>query len=63
MGQKKMQMAEHSRVLTLLQKGNSVISVARDIGVSKETIFLIKKVGRGITTQDDIEKEVGLWHI
>ena len=34
-----MQMAEHPRVLTLFQKGNSVIAVARDIGVSKEAIF------------------------
>ena len=38
-----MQMAEQSRVLTLLQKGDSVIAVARDIGVSREAIFLIKR--------------------
>ena len=43
MGQKKMQMAEHPRVLTLLQKENSVIAVVRDIGVSRETIFQLKR--------------------
>ena len=36
-------MAEHSHVLTLLQKGNSVIAVARDIGVSREAVFQLKR--------------------
>ena len=39
MGQKKMQMAEKSRALTLLEKGGSVITVARDIRVSREAIY------------------------
>ena len=39
-GTKKMQLAEHPRVLTLLQKGHSVIAVARDIGVSREAIWI-----------------------
>ena len=43
MGQKKMQMAEHPRVLTLLQKENTVIAVAKDIGVSREVIFQLKR--------------------
>ena len=34
MGQKKVQMAEHPRLLTLLQKEDYVIAVARDIDVS-----------------------------
>ena len=43
MGQKKMQIAKHPRVLTLSQKGNSVITVARDTGVSREAIFQFKR--------------------
>ena len=39
MGQKKLQMAEKSRALTLLEKGDSVIAVARDIEVSREAIY------------------------
>ena len=38
-------MVEHPRVLTLLPKGNSVIAVARDIGVSREAIFQLKRSG------------------
>ena len=34
-----MQIEEKVCVLTLLQKGDSVISVARDIGVSREAFF------------------------
>ena len=43
MGQKKMQMAENSRVLALLQMGDSVIAAARYIGVSREAIFQLKR--------------------
>ena len=43
MGQKKLQMKEKSRALTLLEKGESVIAVARDIGVSREAIYQLKK--------------------
>ena len=39
MGQKKLQMAKKSRALTLLEKGDSVIAVARDIEVSREAIY------------------------
>ena len=42
MGQKKMQMAEKSRALTLLEK-DSVIAVAKDVGVSREAIYQLKK--------------------
>ena len=38
-----MPLAEKVCVLTLLQKGDSVIIVARDIGVSKEPFFLLKR--------------------
>ena len=38
-----MQMAEHCRVLTMLQKEDSVSAVARDIGVSREAIFQLKR--------------------
>ena len=34
-----MKTAEKFRVLTLLQKGDSVIAVSRDIGVSREVFF------------------------
>ena len=36
-------MAGHPRVLMLLQKENSMIAVARDIGVSREAIFQLKR--------------------
>ena len=36
-------MAEKSRALTLLQEGDYVIAVARDIGISKEVIYQLKK--------------------
>ena len=35
-------MAEKVCVLTLLQKGDFVIAVARDIGVSREVFFQLK---------------------
>ena len=35
MGRKKLQMEENSRALTLLEKDESVIAVAIDIGVSR----------------------------
>ena len=38
-----MQMAKKVCVLPLLQKGDSVIAVARNIGVSREAFFLIKE--------------------
>ena len=37
-------MAEYPRVLTLLQKGNSVIAVAKDIGVSRKAVFQLKRL-------------------
>ena len=55
-GELKMQMAEKSRVLTFLKKGDSVIAAARDIGVSKEA----KKIGGVISTRDGTEKKVRL---
>ena len=39
MGPKKMQMEEKSRALTLLEKGDSVIILAKDIGVAQESIY------------------------
>ena len=42
MGQKKMQMAEKSRALTLLEK-DSVLAVAKDVGVSREAIYQLKR--------------------
>ena len=38
-----MQMTEKVCVLTLLQKGDSVIAVVRDIGISIETLFQLKR--------------------
>ena len=38
-----MQMAEKCRVLTLLQKGDSVIAVVRDTGVSRKAFFQLKR--------------------
>ena len=36
-------MEEKSRALTLLEKGESVIAVAKDIGVSREEIYQLKR--------------------
>ena len=60
MGQKKMQMAEKSRILTLLEKGDSVIAVARDIGVSREAIYQFKR-SAALLPLGGYQKEVGLW--
>ena len=58
-----MKMAEKFLVLTLLQKGDSdsVIAVAKDIGVSRDLIFSIIKVSCVVTTRGDTEEEVMLW--
>ena len=42
-GQKKMKMAEIFCVLTVLWKGDSVIAVARDIGISREAFFQLQR--------------------
>ena len=42
-GGKKLQMEEKSRALTLLEKGGSLIAAARDIGVSREAIYQLKR--------------------
>ena len=39
-----MQMAEKFRVLTLLQKGDYLIALARDIGVTREAFFQLKRL-------------------
>ena len=36
-------MAEKSRALTLLKKGDSMITVARDLVVSREAIYQLKR--------------------
>ena len=36
-------MTEHPGVLTLLQMGDSVIAVARDVWVSREAVFQLKR--------------------
>ena len=36
-------MAKHPRFFTLLQEGNSVIAVARDIRISRKAVFQIKR--------------------
>ena len=63
-----MQMAVHSRTLTLLQKGDSVVAVDRDIGVLTKAIFqlnrsaallprwMIPKRNLGWRTQEDLTK-------
>ena len=43
MGRKKMEIAENSGALTLLEKGDSVIAVARDFGISREAIYQLKR--------------------
>ena len=60
MGRKKIQMEEKSRALTLLEKRDSLIAVARDIGVSRGN-WSIKKVSGVIATRDGSEEEVRLW--
>lgn len=43
MGRKKLTMEEKSRALTLLEKGNSVFDVSRDLAVSRKTIYRLKR--------------------
>nr|CAH7716389.1 unnamed protein product [Callosobruchus chinensis] len=43
MGRKKLKMEGKSRALTLLEKGDTVSAVARDLGVSRETIYQLKR--------------------
>ena len=50
MGRKKLQMNEKSRALTLLEKGDSVIAVAKDIGVSREAIYQLKRSATALPT-------------
>ena len=50
MGHKKLQMEEKAHALTLLEKGDSVIAVARDIGVSREAIYQLKRVAASLPT-------------
>ena len=44
MGPKKLQIEEKSRALTLLEKGDSAITLAKDIDVSKAAIYQFKRV-------------------
>ena len=48
-GRKKLQMEEKSRALTLLEKGESVIAVARDIEVSREAIYQLKRSAESLS--------------
>ena len=50
MGRKKLQMEEKARALTLLEKGDYVIAVAKDIGVSKEAIYQLKRAAASLPT-------------
>ena len=50
MGQKKLQMENKSRDLTLLERGESVIAVARDIGVSREAIHQSKRSAASLSS-------------
>ena len=62
MGRKKLQMEEKSRALTLLEKGESVIAVARHIGVSREVIYQLKKSAASLSPPWDGSKtKVRLW--
>ena len=47
---KKLQMEEKARALTLLEKGDSVIAVARDIVVSREAIYQLKRAAASLPT-------------
>ena len=62
MGRKKLQMEEKSRALTLLEKGESVIAAARDIGRGlKRGNLSFEEVCRVIITWDGTKTEVWLW--
>jgi len=50
MGRKKMQMEKKSRALTLLEKGDSVITVANGIGISKEAIYQLKRSAASLSS-------------
>ena len=50
MGRKKLQMEEKARALILLEKGDSVIAVARDIGVSRAAIYQSTRAAASLPT-------------
>ena len=43
MDQKKIQIEEKARALTLLEKGEFVIAVAEDVGVARKTNYQLKR--------------------
>ena len=43
MGQKKLLIEEKVHALTLLEKGESVIAVAKNIEVSREAVYYLKR--------------------
>ena len=49
MVRKKLQIEEKSLALTLLEKGESVIAVARDTGVLREAIYQLKRSAASLT--------------
>ena len=50
MGRKKLKMEEKSRALTMLEKGDSVIAVAKDLGVSREAFYQLKRSAAKLPT-------------
>ena len=44
MSQKKLQMKEKARALTLLEKGESVIAVAKNVGISRKAVYQLKRL-------------------
>ena len=48
MGQKKMQVEEKACVLTLLEKGEYVIAVGKDIGASRKSIYQLRRLAASL---------------
>ena len=61
MGRKNLQTEEKSRALTLLEKGESVIAVARDIEVSRETIYQLKRSAASLSPGMNRKTKVWLY--
>ena len=47
-------MKEKYRALTLLEKGDSVITLAKDIGVSKAATYQLKRVGIRVSLENSL---------
>ena len=59
MDRKKLQMEEKSHALTLFEKGESVIAVAIDIGISRGAIYQLKRSAASLSPGMVLKRKSG----